>query len=305
MKALKETFPVCSDSDAHSTINIHKYDKGMFKLLKNVWSEIVNGTTMLTSPSGEQSTYCFSASLPFNKLVRDWNFYSKTALLPNLQTPQHITVPGLKVSIVSSRVVGVLVPLGTAAKYKVHEKIVLRNVEFFYRYQFGNGTFIAKGDFNLCQTVFKLTVETLADGTVKLSGSSESPIDVSTIETAFISAKPSNWLLQLFKKIDLFVLRLMRPYMEAYIKDDFMVKFSGDTYFGVNAVPASLEIFGGKLRGDDLLLAGITSSSLTMTQVLKTMTSLPIPQFDFLKTSSNRSSVSFFGRDYLFNLNFL
>lgn len=294
MKALKETFPLCRDSDARSRINIQKYNNGIFKLLKNVWSEIVNGTTMLTSPSREQSTYCFSASLPFNKLVRDWNFYSKTALLPNLQTPQHMTVPGLKVSIVSSRVVGVLVPLGTAAKYKVHEKIVLKNVEFFYRYQFGNGTFIAKGDFNLCQTVFKLTVETLADGTVKLSGSSESPIDVYTIERAFISARPSNWLLDLFKKIDLFVLRLMRPYMEAYINDDFMVKFSGDTYFGANAVPASLEIFGGKLRGDDLLLAGITSSSLTMAQVLKMVTSLPIPQFDFLKTSSNRSSVSFF-----------
>lgn len=304
MKALKESFPVCSDSGAHSKINIHKYDNGIFKLLKNVWSEILHGTTMLTSPSGEQSTYCFSASLPFNKLVRDWNFYRKTALLPNLQRPQHITVPGLKISILSSRVVGLLVPLGTAAKYKVHEKIVLKNVEFFYRYQFGNGTFIAKGEFSLCQTVFKLTVETLADGTVKLSGSSESPIDVSTIETAFISARPSNWLLKVFKKIDLFVLRLMRPYMEAYINKDFMVKFSGATYFGVNAVPASLEIFGGKLHGNDLLLAGITSSNLTMTQILKMMTGFTIPHFDFLKASSNRSSVSLFWKRLLFQLKF-
>lgn len=268
------------------------YNKEIFQLIRNVKSEIHSGRMMLSSQSNELSTYCFSAALPLNNLVREWNFYYRTPLLPNLQPPQNITVPGLTISTLNSSVGAVVIPLGSAEKYKVHEKVLLRNVAFFYRFQSGHGSFIAKGDYDLCGTVFKLTVETLFDRTVKLSGFSETPLDVSTIETVFVSARPSNMLVDAIKKTNLFVLRLMRPVMEAYITKDLIVKFSGTTYFGAGALPVTLEFFGGKLHRHDVLLAGITSPQLTINQALKLFTGFTIPYLDFVKNSSNGSSVS-------------
>ena len=186
----------------------------------------------------------------------------------------------------------ILIPLGSAEKYKVHEKIVLRNAEFFYRLQSGHGSFIAKGEYDLCGTVFSLTVETLFDGTVKISGLSDTPLDVSNIETVFVTARPSNVLVGAIKKTNLFVLRLMKPVMEAYITKDLIVKFSGQTYFGAGALPVKLEFFGGKLNRRDVLLAGITSPHVTMNQALKMFTGLTIPHFNFLKNSSGGSIVS-------------
>lgn len=291
IKPLKKNSPICSEVGSDSSKRVKINNKEIFKLVRNVKSEIHNGRMLLKSQSNELSTYCFSASLPINNLVREWDLYYRTQLLPNFQRPYNITVPGLTISTRNSSVDAVLIPLGTAGKYKVHEKIILKNVAFYYRYQSGHGSFIAKGEYDLCETVFKLTVETLSDGTVKLNGSSETPVDVSTIETAFITAKPSNWLVKALKKTKLFVLRLKRPVMEAYITKDLIVKFSGETYFGANALPVSLEVFGGKWGRNDVLLAGITSPHLTMNQALKMFTGFTIPYLDFLKTPFNGSSV--------------
>jgi len=298
IKPLNKNHPVCSKIGSGSSLTLPQmsrkvkiYNKEILKLIRNVKSEIHSGEMLLSSQSSELATYCFSAVLPLNNLVRDWNVYHKTPILPNLQRPHNITVPGLTISTLNSSVDTMLITLGSAEKYKVHEKVVLRNVAFFYRFQSGYGSFIAKGDYDLCGTVFKLTVETLSDGTVKLNGFSEAPLDVSTIESVFVSARPSSMLVNAFKKTNLFVLRLIRPVMEAYIIKDLIVKFSGQSYFGDGALPVTLEFFGGKLRRQDVLLAGITSPHLTMNQALKMFTGFTIPYLDFLRNSSNKSSV--------------
>ena len=244
----------------------------------------------------ELSTYCLSASLPLSKLVRDWTAYFRTPLLPNLPRPYNLTVLGLEISMVNSSVGSIWVPLGYAAIYTVHRKITLRNVTFFYRHQSGHGSFIAKGKYNICDTVFDMTVESLPDGNVKLSGNSETPIDVSTIENAFVSASPSSMLVKAIEKVNLFVLRLMRPSMEAYINKDLIVKFSGKSYLymdtSTRAVPITLEIFGGKWGREDVLLAGITSSRITMNQALHLFTSLSLPYLDMHASNESRVSVT-------------
>ena len=299
IKQLNRNFPVCREVTSSSSLRLSQirkkvkiYNKEIFNLVRNVKSEIQNGRMLLASQSIELSTYCFAASLPFNNLVREWTVYYKTPLLPNLQRPRSLTVPGLTISTRNSSVDAILIPLGSAEKYRVHEKIVLRNAEFFYRVQSDHGSFIAKGEYDLCGTVFRLTVETLPGGTVKISGFSETPLDVSNIETVFVSARPSNVLVDAIKKTNLFVLRLMRPAMEAYIMKDLIVKFSGQTYFGAGALPVTLEFFGGKLNRRDVLLAGITSPHVTMNQALKMFTGLTVPRFNFLKNSSGGSFVS-------------
>lgn len=264
--------------------------------MKNVKAELHNGNMALESQSMELSTYCLSASLPLSKLVRDWTAYFRTPLLPNLPRPYNLTVLGLEISMVNSSVGSIWVPLGYAAIYTVHRKITLRNVTFFYRHQSGHGSFIAKGKYNICDTVFDMTVESLPDGNVKLSGNSETPIDVSTIENAFVSASPSSMLVKAIEKVNLFVLRLMRPSMEAYINKDLIVKFSGKSYLymdtSTRAVPITLEIFGGKWGREDVLLAGITSSRITMNQALHLFTSLSLPYLDMHASNESRVSVT-------------
>ena len=296
IRPLNRNYPVCREVTSYSSSQIRKKvkikNKEIINLLRNVKSEILSGRTLLSSQSIELSTYCFAASLPFNNLVREWSFYYKTPLLPNLQRPRSLTVPGLTISTRNSSVDTILIPLGSAEKYIVHEKIVLRNAEFFYRLQSGHGSFVAKGEYNLCGTVFSLTVETLSDGTVKISGFSDTPLDVTNIEPDFVKATPSNVLVGAIRKTNLFELRLMKPVMEAYITKDLIVKFSGQTYFGAGALPVTLEFFGGKLNRRDVLLVGITSPHVTMNQALKMFSGLTIPHFNFLKNSSGGSIVS-------------
>lgn len=291
IKPLKGNYPTCSE---RLSKRVKIYNREVFRLVKNVKSQLQNGGMVLTSHSSELSTYCFSASLPLRNLVREWNAYYQTPLLPNFHWPHNLTVPGLKISTLNSSVNSIWIPLGSLAKYKVHEKIYLRNVTFYYRYKSGHGSFIAEGEYDLCETVFKLTVETLRDGTIKLSGFSETPLDVSTIENAFVSARPGNTLVNAIRKTNLFVLRLMNPAMEAYISKDLIVKFSGKTYFGSSALPVTLEFFGGKLNRHDVLLAGITSTRITINQALKMFTGFTIPYLDIMKHSPNGSSVSLY-----------
>lgn len=292
IKPMRTNYPICSER-LNKKFKSYNINREVFQLVKNIKSELQNGRMALTSHSSELSTYCFSASVPLSKLVREWNTYYSTPLLPNLQRPQDLTVPGLKISTFNSSVNSIWIPLGTSAKYKVHEKISLRNVTFYYRFQSGHGSFIAEGEYNLCGTAFRLTVETLYDGTVKLSGFSETPLDVSNIETAFVSARPPNMLVDAIKDINLFVLRLMKPAMEAYISKDLMVKFSGKSYFGPSALPVTLEFFGGKLHPHDVLLVGITSNRLTINQALKLLfPRFTVPFLDITKHSPNGSSVS-------------
>ena len=291
MKPLRRNYPICSER-LNRKFKID--NREVFQLVKNIKSELQNGGMSLTSQSSELSTYCFSASVPLSKLVREWNTYYSTPLLPNFQRPYDLTVPGLKISTLNSSVNSVWIPLGFSAKYNVHEKISLRNVTFYYRFQSGHGSFIAEGEYNLCETVFKLTVETLNDGTIKLSGFSKTPLDVSNIEFAFVSARPPNRLVKAIKYTNLFVLRMMKPTMEAYIsKQQLMVKFSGKSYFGPGALPATLEFFGGKFRRTDVLLVGITSTHLTINQALDLLyPEYPVPFLDIIKHSPNGSSVS-------------
>lgn len=292
IKPLKRTFSICSKRFSR----IDKiYNKEVLSLVKNVKAELHNGNMALESQSMELSTYCLSASLPLSKLVRDWTAYFRTPLLPNLPRPYNLTVLGLEISMVNSSVGSIWVPLGYAAIYTVHRKITLRNVTFFYRHQSGHGSFIAKGKYNICDTVFDMTVESLPDGNVKLSGNSETPIDVSTIENAFVSASPSSMLVKAIEKVNLFVLRLMRPSMEAYINKDLIVKFSGKSYLymdtSTKAVPITLEIFGGKWGREDVLLAGITSSRITMNQALHLFTSLSLPYLDMHASNESRVGI--------------
>lgn len=292
-KPLKRSYIRCSE---RLSKRVKIYNKEVLKLVKNVKSEIQNGGMALTSHSSELSTYCFSASVPLRNLVREWSHFHQTTRLPNLpdQWLHDLTVPGLKISTLNSSMNSIWIPLGSADKYKVHEKITLRNVTFFYRFKSGHGSFIAEGQYDLCETVFKLTVETLYGETIKLSGLSETPIDVSTIETPFVSARPDNTLISAIDKINLFVLRLINPTLEAYINKDLIVKFSGKTYFGPSALPATLEFFGGKFHRHDVLLAGITSPHMTMNEALKMFTGITIPYLDILKQSVNGSSVSLY-----------
>lgn len=296
IRPLSKTYPVCkgidsTPSQSHDKVEIK--NKEIFHLLRNVKSEIKNGRMLLHSHSSELFTYCFTSSIPFHKLVREWSFYHKTPLLPNFQRPNNIAVPGLRISTRNSSVDAVLIPLGSAVRYKVHEKVVLRNVEFYYRLQSGHGSFVAKGEFDLCgRTVFKLTVETLHNGTVKISGFSERPLDVGHIESVFVAASPSSFIVDAITKANLFALRLMKPVMEAYITKDLVVKFSGGTYFGDNALPVQLEFFGGMLHRQNVLLAGISSPHLTMNYASMMFTGFSIPYFDFVRNSSSGSVVS-------------
>ena len=291
IKPLKGNYHTCSE---RLSKRVKIYNGEVFQLVKNVKSELQNGGMTLTSHSSELSTYCFSASVPLSKLVREWKDFYQTPLLPNFQWPHNVAVPGLKISTLNSSVNSIWIPLGSSDKYKVHEKISLRNVTFYYRYKSGHGSFIAEGKFDLCETVFKLRVETLNDGAIKLTGLSEIPLDVSTIETAFVSARPPNTLVNAIKKTNLFVLRLMNPALEAYISKDLIVKFSGKTYFGPSALPVTLEFFGGKWHRNDVLLAGITSNHITINQALKMFTGFTIPYLDIMKHSPNGSSVSLY-----------
>ena len=291
IKPMRRNYPICSER-LNRKFNI--YNKEVLQLVKNVKSELQNGGMSLTSHSSELSTYCFSAAVPLSKLVREWNIYYSTPLLPNFQRPHDLTVPGLKISTLNSSVSSLWIPLGTSAKYKVHEKISLRNVTFYYRFQSGHGSFIAEGEYNLCETAFRLTVETLYDGTIKLSGFSETPLDLSNIETVeFVSTSLPNKLVEAIKNINLFVLRLMKPTMEAYISEDLMVKFSGKSYLGRRALPVKLEFFGGKLHPHDVLLVGITSTHVTINQALELLfPGRTFPFLDITKHSPDGSSVS-------------
>ena len=290
IKPMRSNYPICSERLKRK---FKIYNTEVLQLVKNIKSELQNGGMSLTSHSSELSTYCFSAAVPLSKLVREWHTYYSTPLLPNLQRPHDLTVPGLKISTLNSSVSSIWLPLGTSAKYKVHEKISLRNVTFYYRFKSGHGSFIAEGEYNLCETAFRLTVETLYDGTIKLSGFSETPLDVSNIETAFVSARPPNGLVKAIKATNLFELRMMKPAMEAYISKDLMVKFSGKSYFRDSALPVTLEFFGGKLHGHDVLLVGITSTYLTTNQALKLLfPSIPVSFLDITEHSPNGSSVS-------------
>ena len=285
---MRRNYPVCSE---RLNRKFKIYNREVFQLVRNIKSELHNGGMALTSYSSELSTYCFSAAVPLNKLVREWNTFNSTPLLPNFQWPHDLTVPGLKISTLNSSVSSIRIPLGTSAKYNVHEEISLRNVTFYYQFQSGRGSFIAEGEYNLCETVFRLTVETLYDGTVKLSGFSETPLDVSNIETAFVSARPPNKLVKAIKDLNLFVLRLMKPAMEAYISKELVVKFSGMSY-GPNFLPVTLEFFGGKLHREDVLLVGITSTHVTINQLNLLFPTFPVPVLDITKHSPNGSSVS-------------
>lgn len=123
IKHLNKNHPVCSEIGSSLTRpqmskRVKIYNKEIFQLIRNVKSEIHSGRMMLSSQSNELSTYCFSAALPLNNLVREWNFYYRTPLLPNLQPPQNITVPGLTISTLNSSVGAVVIPLGSAEKYK-------------------------------------------------------------------------------------------------------------------------------------------------------------------------------------------
>lgn len=272
---------------------INNVNREVFQLVKNIKSELQNGGMSLTSHSSEVSTYCFSSAVPLSKLVREWNTYYSTLLLPNFQRPHDLTVPGLKISTLNSSVNSIWIPLGTSAKYKVHEKISLRNVTFYYRWQSGHGSFIAEGECKLCETTFRLTVERLYDGTIKITGFSETPLDVNDVETLFVSGKVPNMLVDAIKYTNLFGLRMMKPTMEAYISKDLMVKFSGKSYFGPRALPVTLEFFGGTLRRQDVLLVGITSTHLTLNEAREVLFSgFTVPIVDITKHSPNGSSVS-------------
>ena len=290
IKPMRRNYPICSE---RLNRKFEIYNRKVSKLVKNTMSELQNGGMALTSHSNERSTYCFSAAVPLSKLVREWNTYNSTPLLPNFQRPRDLTVPGLKISTLNSSVSSIWIPLGTSAKYTVHEKISLRNVTFYYRFQSGHSSFIAEGEYNLCQTAFRLTVETLYDGTIKLSGFSETPLDLDNMETVFVSAKPPNKVVNTIEDINLFGLRLMKPTMEAYISKDLMVKFSGKSYFGTSFLPVKLEFFGGKLHRHDVLLVGITSTHVTINQALKLLSRrYTVPFLDITKHFPNGSSVS-------------
>lgn len=300
IKPFDKNYPMCRDvtsSSSSKLLNGRKsvkfQNKNILPLVRYVKSKILSGQIVMLSKSGEESTFCFTASLPLTSLVRGWNGFHKTSLPPNLRRPNNITVPGLIVSTQNSSISEVLVPLGSAEKYKVHEKVVLKNVKFYYREQSGQGSFIAKGEYNLCGTIFKTTVEKLLDGTIKIKGFSDLPIDLSKIETVFVSVSPPNWLVDAIKRTELLVLRLMKPVMEAYVTSDLVVKFSGETYFGPTTLPVYVEFFGGKLQGQDLLLAGITSPRLTINDALGMLIDFTIPYLDHLNNSKpNGSTVS-------------
>ena len=300
VKPFDKNYPMCRDvtsSSSSKLLNGRKivkfHNKNILRLVRYVKSKILSGQILMFSKSGEESTFCFTASLPLTSLVRGWKGFHKTSLLPNLRRPNDVTVPGLIVSARNSSISEVLVPLGSAETYKVHEKVVLKNVKFYYRDQPGQRSFIAKGEYNLCGTVFETTVETLLDGTIKIAGFSDLPIDLSKIETVFVSSSPPSWLVVAIRRTELLVLRLMKPVMEAYITSDLVVKFSGETYFGPTTLPAYVEFFCGKLQGQDLLLAGITSPYLTINDALSMLTDFSIPFFDHLNNSRpNGSTVS-------------
>lgn len=291
IKPMRRNYPICSE---RLNREFEIYNREVLQLVKNVNSELHNGSMTLTSHSGERSTYCFSAAVPLSKLVREWKTYYSTPLLPNFQRPHDLTVPGLQISTLNSSMSSIWIPLGTSAKYKVHEKISLRNVTFYYRFQSGHGSFIAEGEYNLCEAAFRLTVETRYDGTIKLSGFSETPLDLSNIETAFLTKTSLPYkLVEAVKNTNLFVLRLMKPTMEAYISKDLMVKFSGKSYLVPSALPVKLEFFGWKLHRHDMLLVGITSTHVTINQALELLfPRWTVPFLDITKHSPDGSSVS-------------
>ena len=270
------------------------YNKEIFHLLRNVRKEIYSGRMSLTVHSSELATYCFTAAIPLTNLVRDWNEFHQAQRIPNIQWPRNLTVPGLRITTVNSSVDSILVPIGSASCYRAHAKITLRDVVFYYRYDARSkrGSFFATGNYNLCETILNLTMETLSNGTFKLSGSSHAPLDLSTIETTFLTARPSEMIVKVIKDTNLFVARLMNPRMEAYIGKELLVKFSGESYFGANASPVSLEFYGGNIHESDILLVGISSRHFSMNQALNMFTEMDLPFLNFTKYSSSESSVS-------------
>ena len=171
-------------------------------------------------------------------------------------------VGGLEIHAASTGRESVIIPLGSAATYQAHERITLNNVTFFYRHQSGRGSILARGRYDLCETPFDLTVEKLGDGTVKVGGDSQAPIDVETIERA-LAIEQLGVVFGAVRRSSLWEARLLRPSMEAYIGEDYSAKFSGDSYLGQDAHRVHLEFGCRKLRDCDVT-AGVTSDELSL-----------------------------------------
>lgn len=261
-------------------------------LIRKITDDIAKGESSV-SHNGVYTTYCFKASFLFADLVKDWGNFNQSLHLHHFKSALDIgKVPGLEITLHKSKLQSVIIPLGSADSYQAHAQIRLENATFFYRYQSGRGSIIARGTYDLCETRFNLTIERLSDGTVKAIGNSKAPLNVGTMERVFFpSAKTSDLILKAFEWSGLLEARLMRPRMEAYIGKDFSVKFSGDSYLGHEATPIHLEFYCRKLSGGNFLTVGVTSSQVSLNEALKTFTGFQLPYLDLLGRDTNVSRV--------------
>ena len=168
----------------------------------------------------------------------------------------------------------------------------LNNITFSYLYENGFGTFIGRGTYDLCGTIFKVEIRRLKSGIVMVTGQSSSPLDVYSIENVFGIATPSTMLVNVIRRSKLLTLRLVKPKLELYLAKDLSVKFDGRTFLGENASPVYLEIFAGKHSRRDLLIAGITTEKLSLARTIEMFTGLSLPYIDLLQAVPNASNVS-------------
>ena len=270
----------------------------VFHTIRNVKEQINRGKTTVSRNNKipgiyGSSSYCFKALMPLGHLVREWDHYHKATPLPYLRKPQSsFQIPGLQLTAANSGVKSILVPLGTAATYFAHAKLKLNNITFSYLYENGFGTFIGRGTYDLCGTIFKVEIRRLKSGIVMVIGQSSSPLDVYSIENVFGIATPSTMLVNVIRRSKLLTLRLVKPKLELYLAKDLSVKFDGRTFLGENASPVYLEIFAGKHSRRDLLIAGITTEKLSLARTIEMFTGLSLPYIDLLQAVPNASNVS-------------
>lgn len=242
-----------------------------------------------------KSIYCFEMPVRLKKLVLNWDHYHRSLPFPHLQIPlSSMYVPGIQVILdhVSSKHESILVPLGSAVSYRVHDKILLENVTFYYRYQSTKGSFIANGHYRLCETVFLVSMETQENGAVKITGNSSSPLDLNTIERVFGLATPSKLIQDAIRKSELLIMRIMFPSIQIYIDRDLVVKFAGQSFWTSDGHSTFLEFYGGNLQQADVLVASLTSESLAFDKVLRKFTGIELPSLDWTKRTSSPSRVS-------------
>ncbi|XP_001637140.3 uncharacterized protein LOC5517169 [Nematostella vectensis] len=263
---------------------------GVQRLLSHVQSDINKGHVSLSRSQDGTIRYCIRARMVLGSLVQGWSPYRTSSLLPRMVRPPDSTlVPGLEVTQ-SRGEIAILVPLGSAAVYHAHAKIDLHDVKFYYKQTLANGSldgsFIARGTFKLCETVFVVEVTRTKKGPLRITGNSSSPLDIDSIERVFGVAMPSSMLFKAIKRSELLVMRLMKPSIDAHVDKHVSVRFAGLSYMYIyrDARPINLEFYAGRHHQSNLFVAGLTSKQLTFNEALETFTGLNLPYLDFIES---------------------